>query len=153
MRRIATVAAIALAMSIPVGVATVSLAGTAGASSSIQCTGLKGTITGNVTISKCTPSGGKGYKSATGVATDLASSGTLTWKSSKATTGIDDGSANTVTPNACGKKGTEYSFTATVSSASTTGTGIPAVGDAVSADACVSSKGAITLLKGTKMEL
>ena len=154
-RRLMTMAAVAAALTIPVSAATVIGSGSnAFASSSIQCTSLKGTITGTVTIGKCTPSGGKGYKTASGTSTSLASSGTLTWSKSKATTGIDDGNAvGPITGTKCSKKDTAYSFTATVSAASTTGTGIPKVGDAVSATACVAKSGKITLEPGTVMEL
>jgi hypothetical protein len=154
MRRILTVAAVAVAMSIPVSVATVSLAGTAGAVSTVQCKGLAGTITGTVTISKCTPSGGKGYKSASGLATNLATGGNITWKTSGATTTIGDASATQVVPSTCPKADTggEYSFTGQVTAASTSGTGIPAVGDTVSATACIGKTGKISLLKHTVME-
>jgi hypothetical protein len=56
-----------------------------------------------------------------------------------------------MTPNACGKKGTEYAFSGTVTAASTSGTGIPAVGDSTSALACLSSKGNVALPKGTTL--
>ncbi len=153
-RRLLTMAAVAAAVTIPVSAATVVVGGsTAFATSSIQCKGLKGTDTGKVTISKCTPSGGSGYKTASGTATTLATGGNITWSKSKATTTIGDTSYGTVTPNKCGTKGTEYYFDGTVTAASTSGTGIPKVGDAVSADACVASSGKITLAKGTKMDL
>ena len=157
MRRLLTVAAAAAALSIPLSAATVGLAGDAGAAtaatSSITCKGLSGTITTTVKVSKCTPSGGKGYKSATGSAGSLASGGNLTWSSSKATTTVGDTSAKQVTPNKCGTAGTEYSFTGKVTAASTKGKGIPKKGDAVKALACVSATGSITLLAGTTMKL
>jgi hypothetical protein len=153
MRRLLTVAATAVALSIPLSVATVGLAGTAGAAtSSVTCTGLTGTISTTVTISKCTPSGGKGYKTASAPASSLASGGNLTWSKSKATTTIGDSSVKVVSPNKCGTS-TEYSFTGKVTAASTKGTGIPKKGDAVKALACVSSAGAISLLPGTTMKL
>jgi hypothetical protein len=154
MRRLFTVAAVVVALSIPASVATVAVAGPAFAGTGITCTGLKGTITTTVTISKCTPSGGKGYKTASAPATDLATGGNITWKSSGATTTIGDASYSGGTQGSCKKGNDEYMFTGTVTAASTTGTGIPAVGDAVSATACVETKnGKITLLKGTKMDL
>jgi hypothetical protein len=148
-------AAVAAAVAIPVSAATVVVGGApnAFASSSIQCTGLKGTDTSTVTISKCTPSGGKGYKTATGTAVDLATGGNLTWSKSGATTTIGDTSYGEITNTGCSKKDTEYSFTGTVTDASTTGTGIPKVGDSASADACIASSGKITLAKGTVMDL
>jgi hypothetical protein len=158
MRRLLTVAATAVALSIPLSAATVGLAGAAGAagakaSSSVTCTGLKGTISTTVTVSKCTPSGGKGYKTATAPASSLAAGGNLTWSKSKATTTIGNAAAKVVSPNKCGAAGTEYSFAGKVTAASTKGTGIPKKGDAVKALACVSSAGAVTLLAGTTMKL
>jgi hypothetical protein len=47
------------------------------ASASIRCSKLKGVAGATVTISKCTPSAGKGYKSLTGPAASL-SGGTFT---------------------------------------------------------------------------
>lgn len=69
----ATATATAVALSIPASVATVGVAGPAGtAGSSVSCSGLDGTITRTVTLSKWTPPGGTGYKVATGTATSLA---------------------------------------------------------------------------------
>ncbi len=154
MRRMTAIVATAVALSVPVSVASLGVAGTAGAAGSgVTCASLKGTITGTVTISKCSPSGGKGYKKATAPASSLAGGGNVTWSNSGATTTVGDAAVTTVTPNACGKKGTEYSFTGTVTAASTSGTGIPAVGDSVSALACVTSSGKIALLKGTTIHL
>jgi hypothetical protein len=147
MRRLLAVAAIATAISIPASVATVGFAGPAFAASGVTCTGLKGTDSGTVTISKCTPSGGKGYKSASGAAASLATGGTITWSKSSATTTIGPGQGG------CKKKSTEYDFSGKVTAASTTGTGIPAVGDSVSARACVTSAGKLSLVKGTVMDL
>jgi hypothetical protein len=153
MRRFVSAAAAVLALSIPLTAATVGFAGTAGAVSKITCTSLKGTITGTVTIGACTPSGGPGYKTASGSAASLAGGGKITWKTSKATTTIGNTSAKQVTPNKCPAGSTEYAFTGKVTAASTKGVGIPAKGDAVSAKACVSAAGNITILKGTTMKL
>ena len=75
MRRLLTGAAVAVALSIPASVAAVGVVSSAPAfaSSSISCTSLKGTISGSITIGKCTPSGGKGYKTASAPAASLAS--------------------------------------------------------------------------------
>jgi hypothetical protein len=153
MRRLLAVAAIATAISIPASVATVGFAGPAFAASGVTCTGLKGTDSGTVTISKCTPSGGKGYKSASGAAASLATGGTITWSKSSATTTIGDTSTSSPGQGGCKKKSTEYDFSGKVTAASTTGTGIPAVGDSVSARACVTSAGKLSLVKGTVMDL
>lgn len=154
MRRLVMAASAVIALSIPVGVAvTGSSAPAFAGGSSIQCTGLKGTETGTVTISKCTPSGGKGYKSASAPSADLATGGNLTWSNSSATTTVGDVSTMSPGQGSCPKKNIEYEFSGTVTAASTSGSGIPAVGDAVTGDACVSSKGKITLLKGTTIGL
>ena len=155
MRRLFTVAATAVALSIPASVATIGVvqAGTAAAASSITCTSLKGTVTGTITIGKCTPSGGKGYKSASGSSAALATGGTITWSSSGATTTI---SLTVTSPGqgGCGKGYVEFDASGSVTAASTSGTGIPAVGDATSARACVNTaKNKITLVKGTSFTL
>ena len=154
MRRLVMAASAALALSIPAGAVIVGGAAPAWAGSSVMCTGLKGTITTTVTISKCSPSGGKGYKSASAPSSSLATGGSVTWSKSGATTTI--GNVNTTSPGQgpCKKGSTEYVFTGTVTAASTSGTGIPAVGDAVSGSACVASKGGkISLAPGTTMNL
>jgi hypothetical protein len=154
MRRLLAMAAIAAAITVPATAATVGLAGgSAFAASSISCTSLKGTDSGTVTIGKCTPSGGKAYKTASGEAASLATGGNITWKSSGATTTIGDTSVSSPGQGGCKKKTTEYDFTGTVTAASTSGTGIPKVGDTVSARACVASSGKLSLVKGTVMEL
>ncbi len=153
MRRILTVVAIAATITIPASVATLGAAGPAFASSSVSCTSLKGSDTGTVTIGKCTPSGGKGYKTASGAAATLATGGNITWKNSGATTTVGDASVTSPGQGGCKKKTTEYDFSGKVTAASTTGVGIPAVGDTVSARACVTSSGKLSLVKGTSMEL
>jgi hypothetical protein len=154
MRRILAVAIIASAISVPATVATLGMAsGQAFASSSVSCTGLKGSATGTITISKCSPSGGKGYKSASGTGAELATGGNITWKSSGATTTIGDASFNDEGQGSCKKNDTEYSYTGQVTGASTTGTGIPAVGDTVSGDVCLTSSGKVSLVKGTSLNL
>jgi len=57
------------------------------------------------------------------------------------------------TQGSCKKGNDEYTFKGTITAASTTGTGIPAKGDPVSASACVSSAGKITLVPHTVMDL
>jgi hypothetical protein len=157
MRRLLVVAATAVALSIPASVASLGIAGgSAFAGSTVSCAKLAGTIITTVTISKCTPSGGKGYKSASAPAASLATGGNLTWSKSGATTTIGDTSASVVTPNVCKKPAanTEYSFTGTVTAASTSGVGIPVVGDSVTGLACIAnSTGKISIVKGTTLHL
>jgi len=155
MRRLRSVAATAVALSIPASVAAIGVvqAGPAGAAPSITCTSFKSTVTGTVTIGKCTPSGGKGYKSASGSSASLATGGTLTWTKSGATTTV---SLTVTSPGQGGRaKGyVEYDANGSVTATSTIGTGIPAVGDTTSARACVNTaKNKITLVKGTTFTL
>jgi hypothetical protein len=160
MRRLLTVVAVAAAMSIPASAAVVGFAGTAGAAgSSVQCTSLKGTISGTVTIAKCTPANpnkkvAKLYKKATGTSASLATGGNITWNGGATTTIGDATVGGGSSQGPCKKGNTEYTFSGTVTAASTSGTGIPAVGDAINASACVSSKtGKIALAPGTVMNL
>ncbi len=155
MRRLFTMAAVAVAISIPTSVAAVSAVstGSAFAASSITCSSLKGTVTGTITIKKCTPSAGKGYKSATGSSGSLATGGTLTWSNSGATTTV---TLVVTSPGQglCGKGYSEFDANGTVTAASTTGTGIPAVGDTTSSKVCVNvAKNKIALVKGTTFSL
>jgi hypothetical protein len=159
MRRIFTMAAIAAAMTIPASVAAVGVvnAGTAGAASAISCTGLKGTISGNITISKCNPSGGKAFKSASAPASSLATGGTLTWKPYKHSVNTTTVSLSVTSPGqgACKAGYDEYDATGSVTAETgASGVGIPVVGDTVSARACVdSTNGKIELVKHTSFTL
>ena len=156
MRRLFTVAAAAVALSIPASVAGVGLvsSGSAFAASSITCKSLKGTITGTITIGKCTPSGGKGYKSASGSAAALAGTGTLTWSKSGGTTTVTITSTTSPGQGGCKNGYAEFDALGSVTAASTTGTGVPVVGDDTTARACVdTTNGKITLVKGTTFSL
>jgi hypothetical protein len=154
MRRLLTVAAAAAALSIPASVASVGLvsSGSAFAATGITCKGLAGTITGNITISKCTPSGGAKYATASAPASSLATGGKITWKSSGATTTV---SLTVTSPGKgkCAAGSTEYDATGKVTAASTKGTGIPAVGQKTAAKTCVSAAGKITLVPATSFSL
>lgn len=157
MRRLKAGVAAVVALSIPVSAAWIGVAqmGSAGAASAIACKGLTGSVTGDITISKCTPSGGAGYKDGVANAESLVSGGgEITWFSSKATTTVKLGTPKTVTPNKCPKGATEYAVTGSVTAASTKGTGIPAVGDSVAGEACVDlSSDAMSIVKGTSFTL
>jgi hypothetical protein len=147
------VTAAAFALLIPASVVNVTVSGTASAASGVTCSKIVGTTSGTVTIEKCTPSAGKEYKKASAPATDLATGGTITWNG-KATTTIGDVDRRWGDDTGFLQEGEdEYTFKGTITAASTTGTGIPAKGDAVSAEACVSSSGKITLVPGTVMDL
>ncbi len=159
MRRLLTVAATVAALAVPASIATAGFTqvGTAGAASGIQCSSLKlsGTLaSGTITVGKCTPSGGKGYKTATGSAAALVEpNSNLTWSKSGATTTV------TITATAegqglCKKKYTQFDASGTVTGASTTGVGVPAVGDAISAEVCIdATTNKLKLVTGTTFSL
>jgi hypothetical protein len=141
-RRFRVVAAV-LAVAIPTTVATtgVMTAAPAFASSSVSCASLRGSGTskagwGELSIGRCTPSGGRGYKSATGLTNVLSPGGMLTWSRSGATTDVAISSNTVLAPGACGHAHVEIDITGSVTGASTAGIGVPAVGDSVTARIC-----------------
>lgn len=148
MRRVILgVAALAM-MAVPVGITAVTLAPAANAGSSISCAKLSGTITGTVTIKKCSPKN-KSYKSVSGLATQLASGGTLTWAPGGQTTVVSEPSTTSPGQGACKPKNTEYISTGTVIGGTSAYTH---VGDTFHSETCVSNKnGKIALLKGTTL--
>jgi hypothetical protein len=160
MRRLFAVAATAAALAIPASMAAIGVvpAGTAGAAgSSIACSSvkLKGTLAaGTLTFGKCTPSGGKGYKTGSASTSALdSSSGTITWSKSGATTTVSI-SASSPGQGVCPKNYVEYDANGHVTAASTTGTGIPAVGDVISGKACIDvAKNKLKLAPGTTFNL
>lgn len=162
MHRLFTAAAVAAALAIPASVATVGLVSTtAGAAgSSISCTGLKGTISGTITIKKCSPvspvkATAKAFKSASAPSASLATGGNITWNGGGVTTIGDAVVTGGTSQGPCKSGSDEYNFTGQVTGQTGgSGTGVPAVGDAVSASACVASKnGKISLAPGTTMKL
>jgi hypothetical protein len=158
MRRLILAASAALALSIPVGAAVIVPSAPAWAASSISCTGLKGTISGNITITKCLPKGGKAFASASAPASSLESGGTLTWKPYKGSDNTTTVSLSVTSPGQGGcKKGyDEFDATGTVTAegGTTVGVGIPQVGDDVAARACVdTTNGKIALVAHTSFTL
>ena len=151
MRRMFTVAATVAALAVPASVATLGIApiGPAGAVSAISCSGLTltGTLaSGTIHISKCLPSGGAGYASATGsTAALITPMSKLTWSSSHATTTVTI-TATSPGKGVCTSPYVEYDASGTVNAASTTGPGIPKVGDAISGKVCI-------YVAGNKMKL
>jgi hypothetical protein len=160
MRRLFTIAATAAALAVPASVATAGFvqAGPAGAAgSSIACSSvkLKGSLAGGtLEFSKCTPSGGKGYKDATASTAALEVAGSnLTWSKSGATTTVSI-TASSPGQGVCPKNYLEYDANGTVTAASTSGVGIPAVGDVISGTACVDvTKNKLKLASGTTFNL
>jgi hypothetical protein len=125
--------------------------------SSVTCSKLSGSAQSTVTISKCAPSAGAGYKSASGT----FGFGVLTWAGSGATTTLGQSTLDFLNSGPCTGSSAEVHWTSTVAAASTVGPGIPAVGDVISAYACMHFKyynGAehptrIKLVRGTKVSL
>lgn len=123
----------------------------------VKCSSVKGTSNGTIQIGDCTPSAGSGYKTASGLSMDFlndGTGGTLTWRTSGATTTIGDVTSSSSTGKAaCSSQDTEWSFTGRVTADSTSGTGIPAVGEAISGKICVAPDHKMTLAKGKTVDL
>ncbi len=152
MRRIVLSAVIGLGFAVPT---TAALVGTQSqsafaASSSVSCKKLTGTVTGNITISKCKPKNSQ-YVSATGATSSLETGGPVTWSPSKQTTS----SSTTVSSpgqGACAAGSTEEDATGTVTAQSKHNK-YTKVGDVVSLRVCVDGSGNISLVPNTKAEL
>lgn len=150
MHRLIRVAVATAALSIPASVALVGVPAVAGAAgSSVSCASVKGTITGSVTIGKCTPKN-KADKSASGAAASLTSGGTITWSPSGQTT-MTSLTVSSPGQGPCKKNTSEYIATGSVTGGTSTYTHS---GDAVSVKVCVSSKtGKISIAPGTTAAL
>ena len=148
MRRLFLVAVSVATISVPVSFVAVGLASPAGAASGVACKKLSGTISGNFTVSKCTPKNKKNTK-ATGATASLAGgSGSITWSPSHGTTSISV--SFTQSGTSCPKGSSEYVISGSVSGGTSTYT---ASGDAVSANVCVTGGGKFSLVKHTSMHL
>ena len=149
MRRLLVAAATALALSVPASVAVIGTSAPAWAASTVTCAKMSGTISGSITITKCTPKS-KTNVSASAPASALTSGGSLTWTTSGGTTTV------TMTVTNAGQGGcksgyTEYDANGHVTGGTSTYTH---VGDVSSTRACVSTaKNKITLVKGSKVLL
>ena len=158
MRRSLRLVAVVLALCISASVGTVGVinAGAAVAKSSVYCGKLSGSQVTAVTISECRPSGGPGYATAS---QPFVGAGVLTWSSSGATTTFGPGNFTLVGVGGCKNGFVEWQWTSTVVAASTSGPGIPAVGDAASATWCMYYNyhlrefTKVTILPGTKVHL
>jgi len=148
MRRLFLIAATVTTVSLPASFMAVGLSTPAGAASPPACAKLSGTATGTFTLSKCTPKNKQNSK-ATGSGPALATGGgTITWSPSGGTTAISV--TFTQSGSSCKKGSTEYVVSGSVTGGTSTYT---ASGQTVSADACVSGSGALSLVKHTKMVL
>ncbi len=120
-------------VAIPSGSAGARTAVAAVGGSNVTCSKLSGSAQAKVTISKCVPSAGTGYKSASQPGGTFGV-GVLTWSSGGATTTLGNSTLDFLdTRGPCTGSSEEMHWTSTVAAASTVGHGIPAVGDAVSA--------------------
>jgi len=152
MRRIILALAAASALSIPTAVAVAGSSAPAWAASGITCSSAKGTASSTLTIGKCSPetkAQKKTDKSASAPAVSLATGGTLTWSSSGLTT-IFSVTVTSPGQGGCKPKNTEEDANGTVTGGTSD---LTHVGDTVSGRACVSSKGKISLVKGTSFTL
>ena len=144
--RLLVAAATALALSVPASVAVVGTSAPAWAASSVFCGKLTGTVTGTITIGKCTPKS-KVNKSASASAAALTTGGTLTWSSSGGTTTV---TMTVTTPGqgSCKKGSTEFDASSHVTGGTST---YAHVGDVTSTHACENvTAGTIALVKGSQ---
>jgi len=122
--------------------------------SAIKCSKLYGGTT-NVTFGLCKPSAGKGYTRLRGAISGLQVGATgFTWSPGDATTQLKVTSVTAEHHEACKKRRLEELITSEVKAASTTGTGIPAVGETFTAAICKNPKThKVSLVEGTYVEL
>jgi hypothetical protein len=161
-----TMAAIAVAISISASVAlTGGVQAGANPTSSPACARLSGNPTTSATIGKCTPApagkAAKGYKKgslqlSSAILNALFAGGTitepLTWSNSGAFTTIQF-SGTPSSPAGCKIGSTKLDLVGSVIGASTSGRGIPAVGDTIKAPVCMSPTEQFTLPKGSRFKL
>jgi hypothetical protein len=152
MRRFIMVVAVVTSMAVPASIALVAQAPPAFAGVSLTCAKLKGTTNGPVVAKKCSVSKAnkKLFKTLTApTAIDLAAGGTLTWSSSGETVTI--GAPVLTTPKGnCPTKDSEELATGTVTGGTST---VTHAGDTFRAEVCITSKGKISLAKGTVVDL
>ena len=122
--------------------------------SAIRCSKLYGGAT-NVTFGLCKPSAGKGYTRLRGAISGLQVGATgFTWSPGGATTELEVTSATAEHHEACKQGQREEQITGEVKAASSTGTGIPAVGETFTATICTNPKThKVHLVQGTYVEL
>jgi hypothetical protein len=136
------------ALAIPMSASTLGIVGTAGAAGAatpVTCAKVTGTLTGTVTFRGCSTKFGKG--SAQGTA--LATGGTITWKGKHPGSVSLSGSVTSPGQGTCPAGSREYDASDTVTAVTGSAAAILQVGDAGSAEVCVTSAGRLTLVKGT----
>jgi IPT/TIG domain len=113
--------------------------------SSVQCARLGGSLNGTMSLTRCAPPS-KTNKRATG----SLSSGTLTWTMSGATTVMSLNAPITAGQGGCPPGRTEYDLSGSVTGGTSAYT---VVGDAITARACVTKSGRLSLVSGTTFGL
>lgn len=149
MRRLIMVLATMAAVALPMSITAISQAPSAAAASGTTCAKLSGVVSGTITFKKCTFTSGKDKtnKTLSGNGLSLASGGTLTWSPSNQTTTVGPPSFTSPGQGSCKPKNTEYIVSGTVVGGTSTHTH---AGDAFTATVCLkSSNNTVSLLKGT----
>lgn len=108
----------------------------------VQCAKLSGTLTGAISISKCTPASAS-IKSASSAS---LAKGTLTWSASGQTTVANLNPLVSRGQGGCSKKSTEQDLYGSVTGGTSTYT---APGAPIAARICVATSGKVSLVKGT----
>lgn len=142
MRRIVLVGA---ALAVPISVAAAGIAGTAGtaeASSPIACAKVTGSLTGTVHFKGCTTPWAKG--NATG--TSLATGGSISWGGKHAGSVSFSGSVSSPGQGVCPSGSEEYTASDVVTAVTGSAGSVLHVGEAVSAVACRTGAGALSLV-------
>ncbi len=153
MRRVIMGVAALATLAVPVGIATVALAPSAGATVSLTCAKLKGTESGSVAASKCSvvpKADKKAYKTLSGTSAQLATGGTLTWNGG-ATVIVSAPTLSSPSGGCKAGKQTEELATGTVLGGTSV---LTHAGDTFRAEVCLTTKnGKVALVKGTTIEL
>ena len=149
MRRLFLVVGVVTTLALPASVAAVAFSSSAGAASGVTCKKLSGNVAGTIKIKTCSPKKAT-YTTLSGAAASLASGGTLTWNNGQSITVAAP--SNTGGSGPCPKNWTAEASTTTIT-AQSAGNTYTQVGDVISSQSCVSSKGNIKLAKSTTLSL
>lgn len=140
----------AIAVAVPISLASLAFAGPAFAAGTATCSKLSGSVSSNnASLSGCTDTANTGGSGTVTVSTLESGKGPITWASSHGTTtiSIKFTQSGTSCPGA-----TEYKITGKVTADTGKATSIK-VGSKVSADVCLSSSGSFSLVKKTKFDV
>jgi len=137
----------AIALAVPISLATLAFAGPAFADGTATCSKLSGSVSSNkASLSGCTDTANTGGSGTVSVTTLESGKGPITWASSHGTTtiSITFTQSGTSCPSA-----TEYKIAGKVTADTGKAKSIK-VGGKVSADVCLSKTDTFSLVKGTK---